>query len=172
MKVDLGKSALFYCDVRIVSNIVLAVILAVISLWISFKLNNMKKSNFSSTKAKIISISLNEQQNVFYPVYKVSFKNNNNKEIIKDLPNFTLFFTDSQTANDFITAEKQKESIDILFNLDNDIIIKGQENFASSAFFMVATSLVIFAVLSYILMGNAIYCGFIIFRDIITMFTI
>jgi energy-converting hydrogenase Eha subunit H len=173
MKIDWGKSALFYCDVRIISNIVFATTLAVISLALSYKLNTMTKKDFSSTKAKILSVSLNEQKNIYYPIYKISFKNKNNKVVTKDVVNFTLFFTDKELANDFITKEKQKESIEILYsnkNPDDNIIIKGQEKFASSALFIAAISLVIFAILSYILMGNAIYCGFIIFRDIFTIF--
>lgn len=172
MKINWGENALFYCNVRIISNIVVAVTLAVLSLIVSYQLNKLT-SDFQEAKAQIISVQLNKENSIYYPIYKISFINNN-KETITELRDISIFFPDEKSGQDFINNEKQKESINILYSKlnPNDILIKGQEKMISSTFALIASSLVVFALLSYILLGNALYCGFVIFRDIFTIFRI
>jgi hypothetical protein len=170
----LEKGALFYCNVRIVSNIVLAVSLAVISLWMSYKFKSILSNDFLEAKAQIISINLNKEQGIYYPIYKISFKNSKNNQVVTELRDITKFFPDQTSGENFIAQQKNKATLNVFYSEKdplNDIVIKGQEKFISSTFLLVSLSLVVFAILSYILLGNPIYCGFVIFRDIFTLFS-
>lgn len=168
----LGKHAQFYCNVRIVSNITLAVIIAVLSLYFSTKIQSLFSNSLISQKAKILSVDVQKDNFYYYPVYNISFNTKDNTEIKTKLTDITMMFPTKELADNFIEKLSTNE-LDIFYDEQNpklNLYIKGQEKLVSKALLILAFSLVIFAIISYILLGNSIYCGFVIFRDIFTIF--
>ena len=173
MNTKLQKAADVYCKVRISSNIVIFILLAISALYATY---NIKKSVFIKTTGLITSINteFQEKENVHYPIYTISFTDNLSKINFKTNIKDTKKQLSNNEVNDFVNQRKNTP-ITIFYNTIDpmgNIQLYTPEKSFTSILLSLAFLLLFFAFISYALIDNSIFCGFVIFRDIFSLFTL